>query len=261
MKLDIIMQGPVWPMTEEIALFYLENPLVNKVIISTWEGEPVISNDRLAVLYNKPLGNPGKNNRNRQTVSTVEGLKLCTAELSLKTRTDQKINSLDKMYNYFIKNNTCEFKFISGDGPSGSIFTVGLYHGFVFHPQDHLFFGFTPDLRSMFYSIPFDNETTPNIADPRQGIDFSRETTRPNTYLAMFYYALFDTQIDHMVKNYKTYIVDNADKIEEARQLNLKYKNKIFKAFPKLDIFWYKHNRDYPYDWGVPYSEYWAEDD
>jgi hypothetical protein len=264
LNIDFILQGPVSPETKETALNLLNYSRTNKVIISTWEGENIDNfiDDRILVIYNKKLINPGKNNRNRQIYSTYEGLKMCCADIAVKMRTDQRysLETLELMYNYFINNYKIDEKFVNNLGPKGAIFTITLYANFPFHPQDHLFYGFREDLLELF-NIPLDSEYPPedmleNPTDYGIRTDFLFTDTRPNTYIGMYYYSKFDTNIEHMVNNYREYIVDKAPRFNEAMVYDIKYKNKIFKAFPKLNVFWYKHNRPYPYEWGNIYGEY-----
>lgn len=257
--IDIVMQGPIWPQTARDAYNYLNNNLVNKVIISTWHGERFIAaSERIEVIYSNPLENPGMGNRNRQLYSSRVGVERSTEQIVVKTRTDQRIDDLSFMYDYFMRHNKIEERFLDGTGPKGAIFTVGLYTHFPFHPQDHLFWGWNEDIRQLFstpldHIIPNANQVTDNSG---AFTNYAHMVTRPNTYIGMFYYAKFDKDIQYMLDNPREFIVDAAPRFQEALVLDALYRDRIFKAFPKLKLWWYKHNRDYPYDWGIPYSEY-----
>jgi len=264
MGVNIIMQGPISPGTYEYAQSYTTFPYLDKVIISTWEGQPTLeSTDKIKVIYTPDIENPGQNNRNRQIVSTQQGLKHCTATTIIKSRSDQHIrpHALTEMYDYFMKNNQIEEQFLDESGPEGPIFVLNLYTRFVFHPEDHLFMGWQWDIRKLF-DLPLDPIYPVNMENPgdNAGVysDWAHKDTRPNAYIGMYYYARFNKRIQHMVENYKDYIVDEAPFREEALELDRKYRDKIFKAFPKLDIWWQKYNRDWPYDWTSVFTGYHA---
>lgn len=260
-KIDIVMQGPLCSQTYEIAKQYSQHALVNKVIISTWDTWGHIQDDGTVItIYSPEIVNPGFGNRNRQLISSKNGIKYCTADIIVKTRTDQKLesDSIHRMYDYFIANNKIDVKFIDNSGPKGAIFVLGLFTKYPFHPQDHLFWGWREDIIALFDILPDEQIPNCNQITDNSGAytDYTHSVTRPNTFFGMFYYAKFDTKIQEMVIDYKTYIVDAAPKIQEALAIDAQYRDIIFKAFPKIKLWWYKHNRDYPYDWGAPYSEY-----
>lgn len=265
---DIVMQGPIHDGTFATVRDYLWYPNVNRVILSTWEGEREVPDEiregeSFRVIYSPDVENPGQNNRNRQIVSTQNGLKHCTAPIVVKTRTDQTIYSpsWDVMKTYFIDHYQIEERFLDGTGPKGAIFAIGLYKKFVFHPQDHLFMGWREDIKALF-DLPLDPKWPRNLDSPGDNVgiysDWAHTDTRPNAYLGMYYYARFDGRIAHMVENYTDYIVDAAKYRDEALALDAKYRDKIFKVFPKLSVYWEKYRVMYPYHWGVPFTEYHA---
>lgn len=264
LTIDFVLQGPIWNQTIGTAEKLLKFEPIKNVIISTWEGDKLITsnNDNIRIIYNKKLKNPGKHNRNRQIFSSFEGIKMCSSDIVVKMRTDQEISqdSLELMYNFFKENYQIDEKFTDGTGPKGAIFTITLYKNFPFHPQDHLFWGFREDMINLF-NIPLDSEYPPddmmdNPTDYGLRSDFNYTDTRPNSYIGMYYYSKFDDKIKEMVLDYKNFIVDKAPNFNIAMEYDKKYINKIFKSFPRLNIFWYKHNRYYPYEWGVGYGEY-----
>ncbi len=60
--MDIVLQGPIWPTTLQTAVYYLELPFVDKVIISTWEGENIeeYNNPNIEIIKSiKPPPKPG----------------------------------------------------------------------------------------------------------------------------------------------------------------------------------------------------------
>jgi hypothetical protein len=262
--IDIILQGPIHNETFDAVQEYLAYPAINKVIVSTWQGESKLTPlDNLEVIYTPDVSNPGQNNRNRQIVSTQEGLKVSTAPVVIKSRTDQRIfsSSLDIMQIYFYTNYAIEEKFLDGSGPKGAIFAIGLYEKFVFHPQDHLFMGWREDIEALF-DLPLDPKWPKNLDNPGDNVgiysDWAHTDTRPNAYLGMHYYARFDERIAHMVEHYQDYVVDAAKYRKEALEYDKKYRDKIFKAFPKLKVYWEKYRVMYPYHWGIPFTEYHA---
>ena len=260
---DIVMQGPIWSKTYTTAESYLTLPWVNRIFISTWEGQNSWdTNYRIIVVKSKDVANPGINNRNRQIYSSQVGVNLCTADLIIKTRTDQQIDipSMKKMYDHFLRYYKIDKKFIDDTGPKGAIFTIGLYSSYVFNPQDHLFFGFREDVQRLF-EIPLDPIVPADINNPTDlyGGTFAREATRPNAYLGMFYYARFDERIKYMVEHFQEFIVDTAPGKLEAFEAQLPYKDVIFKAFPTINLWWEKYNTSYPYAAGRECSEYCGE--
>lgn len=255
------MQGPIWPQTFVDAQNYLLSPLVNKVIISTWKGEPELeSKQGIQVIYSEPLVNPGMGNRNRQLYSSRVGVEKAESPIVVKTRTDQRIDSLQTMYDYFLQNYQIEEKFLDGSGPKGAIFVVGLFSRLPFHPQDHLFWGWKEDMQILF-DVPLDPVVpNPNQVTDNSGAftDYAHTVVRPNTYIGMHYYAKFHERIQYMVEHPEEFIVDAAPHLNVALATDRMYRDRIFKAFPRVLLWWYKHNRSYPYEWGVPYSEYWG---
>lgn len=264
LKCDVILQGPMHDGTYDYARFYANLPTTNQVIISTWDGERVPTTDpRIKVVFSEDPANPGQNNRNRQIISTQAGLAHCTAPIVVKTRTDQHIrgNSWHTMFDYFAKNYRIEEKFLDFSGPKGAIFAIGLYRKFVFHPQDHLFFGWLEDM-VMLFSLPLDTVWPRNLANPGDNAgtysDWAHTDLRPNAYIGMHYYAKFDERIKYMVEHPQDFIVDEARFRDEALAKDAQYRDKIFKVFPILDVYWSKYGRTYPYEWGVPFTEYHA---
>lgn len=259
--IDLIMQGPIWPQTLADAKNYLLSPLIDKVIISTWEGEPYIEpSDQIEIIYSRALENPGMGNRNRQLYSSHIGIERATAPIVIKTRTDQRIDSFQFMHDYFMQNYKIEEKFLDGTGPKGSIFAMGLFTRFPFHPQDHLFWGWREDMKELFNApldpqVPNANQVTDNSG---AFTDYAHSVVRPNTYIGMFYYAKFSKEAQHMIEHPHEFIVDAAPQLDAALVLDRKYRDRIFKAFPRVLVWWYKHGRNYPYEWGTPYSEYWG---
>jgi hypothetical protein len=264
LSLDIVMQGPIWSKTYITAESYLTLPWVNKVFISTWEDQDCWdTNYRIKVIKSKKLLNPGCGNRNNQIYSSLVGIQHCSADLVMKTRTDQQIliPSMKKMHDYFINHYFIDKKFLDGTGPKGTIFTIGLYTLYAFHPQDHLFYGFREDVLKLF-NIPLTIEVPEDLNNPKEkdGNCFTHDMLRANAYIGANYYAHFDSRIKYMLEHYKEFIVDLAPNRLEALAKDCEYRDIIFKAFPPIELWWEKHSCTYPYAEGKYYSEYCAEE-
>lgn len=253
---DIVMQGPMFDGTADTARHYASLDFVNTVIVSCWDSETRhVDGERIVVVKSPSLSYPGIGNRNCQIVSSRNGLAKATAPYAIKIRTDQRISAegMRSMRDFFEKFRTPPVKFSDGSGPSTRIHVIGMYTAFPFHPQDHVFWGATEDVR-MVFDIPLD---TP----PRETWtgDYSK-ALRANMYIGMHYYAKFDPIIKTFISDPYTYLVDNAPKYHEAMAVYNKYRDDVFKVFPRTDMWWEKYQRSYPFEWGVPYTEYWHDE-
>jgi hypothetical protein len=256
-KMDLVIQGPVNNYTIEIANLYLNLDFVNNIILSTWQGTIIPSglDSRIKVLFNQDISNPGITNRNRQIVSSYNGLKEVTTQFSAKLRSCQKISldSMKLMYEYYNKHKERVLHFENDETkPLNRICVAGIFKPFPFHPRDHIFWGNTSDLLDVF-NIPLDTYNGPELY---------HVITRSETYLASFYYAKFNNKINEFIKDYRTYLVDNAPKIQEAFKINDEIITKVFLPFPKIDFEWPKHGlKNYHYHHAASvWGEYWGED-
>jgi len=255
-KIDLVLQGSANNYTLEIANHYLNLEFVNNIIISCWENDVIeTNNDRIIILKSSDVINPGCTNRNRQIKSSLEGLKLVKTEFSVKLRSDQKISleSMMLMYNFYEKNKERELIFYDDEQkPKNKICVAGIFKPFPFHPRDHIFWGNTKDLIDVF-NIPY----SPSIP----GCDNYNLVLRSEAYIAVHYYAKFDSTIKTFINDPRLYLVDNAPKISEAFEINDRIITKVFQPFPKIDFEWPKHNlREYHYDFTEKvFGEYWGK--
>jgi hypothetical protein len=255
--LDIVLQGPVWKTTVDTAKYYLELPFVNKVIISTWDDEPINQYDENGIEViksNKPVNGTG--NMNYQIVSSFEGIKKTESKLIAKMRSDQIIHKDSMNYlNDFITDNIDDTDLIYSDGSKrkGNVFVIGMNKIFPFHPQDHIFWGYREDVYRVF-NIPLKPARM-----KRDTADFTKEV-RCNIYLGAMYFKQFYPEVEKYIDNFEDYLVDNPKKLD-ALIMSEKTRDKVFKVLPKFSMFWEKYKWDaYPYSWYGSMGEYYYED-
>ena len=94
MKIDIIIQGGLWPSTIKTAAYYSSHEMVKKVIVSTWESETIEEEipPNVTLLKNKLPDYIGPGNLNLHLLSSKNGLAECESEIVLKVRSDEKIS-------------------------------------------------------------------------------------------------------------------------------------------------------------------------
>jgi len=256
MKLDIVMQGPIWEITPKAAEYYLKSSFVNSVIISTWENEniPYNNNPKIVYIKNKKPEENDKSNVNMQIVSSLEGIKITSSDLVLKIRTDEVIlhDSLEMLFN-FIKNgiNDHDLIFFNKTKPKGNLYFISMSNKHPFHPKDHIVCGYREDVLN-FFNIPLLPKELHRVDD-----DFNKNI-RPETYFGgMYFKQFYPEEMIKFFKNYKEYLVDNPTN-QEAIELSNKMRDKIFKVLPKLKIIWtkYPHFPSYPYEWYEQMGEY-----
>jgi hypothetical protein len=252
-KLDLVLQGPNYPYTQDIIEYYLLNPLIGNVILSCWENDPDLNLQSSKVKVIKTpdnLENPGIGNRNRQILSSKVGLSEVESNYCAKMRSDQKISheSLIAMHDFYTVKRDSSWEH--------SLFVVGMYTKFPFHPRDHVFWGQTRDIKELF-DIDYDPE--PFTKEP----DYSK-VLRAEAYLGMFYYSKYDKRVEKFIKDPATYLVDTAPLKSEAIEVYNEIRDEVFKVFPRAKMEWKKHNiswNTYPFDRNKQlFSEYWYED-
>lgn len=255
--LDIVLQGPIWKTTVDTAKYYLELPFVNKVIISTWEDEPIdVYNQNGIEIIKSSKPENGLGNMNYQIVSSFEGIKKTNSKFVAKMRSDQIIHKDSLNYlNNFIMSNIDDTELIYSDNTKrkGNVFVIGMNKIFPFHPQDHLFWGYREDIYRVF-DIPLEPEFI-----RKDNFDFTK-VIRSNIYLGAMYFKQFYPEIQNYIDNFKEYLVDNPPK-NDALILSEKNRDKVFKVLPKFNMFWEKYKWDaYPYSWYGGMGEYYYED-
>jgi hypothetical protein len=269
LKMDIVLQGRYNQYTDDIILSYLKLPFVNNIILSCWEDDVIDSQpDRVQIIQNKFPFTPGTDNRNLQIITSLEGVKKVTTDIAIKMRTDQKYTyqSMIQMYHFFMKHKNVEEKFQhSEDSPKGKIFVAGFYPHLLFHPRDHIFWGYTSDLLTLF-DIPLEyNGLYDKIRVSKEQLyKFYPHYTRTETYIGAHYCSNFNDTIKIFLLYPDRYLYDYAPKGSESFEYSQKYSKIAFKSFPRegIQLSWPTKNlTEYPYDeQKLGYNECWHED-
>lgn len=255
--MQIVIQGPIHDSTIETAHYYNQLDFVEKVIISTWKPEFSLYYDNIDFIFTEPpvneIDSPCR--MNWQIISSKIGIENTTSDIVVKMRSDQKIdhNSMIMMYDFFIRNNSNDISYINGDGPVAPIFALGLNCCIPYHPQDHVFWGYRKDLLKLFDIPLMDGKIL------RTDNNFDYQLREP-IYLGAHYYKHFDPIIQSYIDNFKEYLVDLAPKRQEAMDTYDKIRDKVFKVFPRINMWWEKYNMGYPYNGYAEQGEYYAED-
>lgn len=259
--MDIVIQGKIFPGTYSTAKYYSKLDFIDKVIVSTWEGEGGESTDKNIIIVKSPVPYTAPMNLNLQLVSTNAGLDKVTTEQTIKFRSDQMISksSMEMLKRFTDKVGfETDTKYSDGSGPRGHIFAIGMGSHFPYHPQDHVFWGFTKDIKDL-YSCPLykeGNEITPKFEG-----GFENETVRIPCYFGAHYFAKFDPEVYDHIKNFKDYLVDTSPNRGRAMKISANLRDKIFKVFPRVDMWWEKYNRGYMYDLYEPQGEYYYDEE
>tara|TARA_B100000131_G_scaffold299263_1_gene319567 strand:+ start:22950 stop:23750 length:801 start_codon:yes stop_codon:yes gene_type:complete len=252
MKIDIIIQGGIWPATVSAAHSYVNHPMVDRVIVSTWDSESVteanIKDERVVLLKNKFPDYEGPGNLNLHLISSRNGLKQCTNEVVLKIRSDEIMSpeGLTTWINYFKEHdNKDTLRCLDGTTQRSKIAVIATNINYPYHPQDHVFIGYKEDLFKLF-NMPLSYEP-PLMPEP---VDFSTKTghLRNPIYIGANYFALFFQDSQHHLENWKEYLLDGAPKRQEALDFYLKHRNSIFRPLPRIKMWWQKFNCEYWWD-------------
>lgn len=235
--LTVLMQGQITKWTEEILQKYISHQFIEQIVLSTWEGEnipKIVLDNNIKVVYNKKPDNSGKGNRNMQIVSSLGGVREVKTEYCIKVRTDMYLPELANMTDIFVRN-----------ANRGQIYTLSLYPFFPFHPRDHVFFGTTTDIIKLF-TIPLDNN------DNVQYNEY--DDVRSETYICMWYYALFNSEVYKFANNPYDYLTDKAPKRKEALKVyhQMITQRQGFIPFPEVAIWWPKY---YPNGYPTAYLQ------
>lgn len=262
---DIILQGPLYPYTLDIANHYSTLPFVNCVIISCWETCPQVewTNQRIFLIRNQDTDYPGNWNRNRLIKSSFEGIKAAPSEYAIKMRTDQivSLDSMSKLYAYYLQRSKISTEhFNSSRKPHSKIGVMGVCLDFPYHPIDHIFWGYKQDLINLF-NIPhdtswYDEENTDKTYDDLY--------IRSEVYLGSHYAAKFNTEAQKHLECPDLYLKGKSPKIAESLNTSRKLMEELFLLFPPIQMQWPKAGlMQYHYD--VMCTErgghaYWATD-
>jgi len=247
---DIVIQGPIYNETFNLIETYKNLDFVNKIVISTWkEWEEIckkINYSNVEIIINHDIEFPGQENRNKQIISSLNGLKACTSEYAIKIRTDAfwTEESMYQMVDFFHKYKKCNLRRIDDtQKPKGRIFCAGIYANFPFHPHDWMFWGHKEDLID-FFDIPLYVKNSTHSYDTQ---------TRAETYIASFYYAKFYQEVTGMIKRPDLYLYDNSLLFVNALKKSREIGSAILKPFPKsiMNVLWYKQSSVNYYDWDL----------
>lgn len=237
-KIDLVLQGPLNEYSYSVAKHYLDVPFVNNIVISCWETNdydaPLISN-RIKIIRNKELENPGIGNRNRQILTSFVGLNQVETEFAVKLRSDQKISleSMQLMYDFYEQFKDRQLTYENDQSkPHNRICVAGMFRNLPFHPRDHLFWGNKYDLLELF-DIPHD--LTPHTFKPNY-----EKVMRAESYIGSHYCSKFSSVICRYIAQPKIYLVDKSPALMEAMWLSNGITEKIFKPFPKIELEWTK---------------------
>lgn len=265
MKIDVVIQGPSDDVTLALVEQCLHVPFVNNIILSSYKSEVTEQlKDWITVIENDTVNPPGVGNRNLQINTTRNGLNKVTSKYCVRLRSDQIVTGIafNSMYNYWVKHED-PFNRISKSGsPLGRIYVLSLATKFVYHPRDHILWGFTDDLRK-FFDCPFDtfvDKTNSNVTDPYSEV-YSNHP-QAEMWMGMHYYANYDESALLHKNNFTKYVTNLAPLKADAFETEKKNLDRLFKSFPLIPgILWPKHGfQEYPYHLVADFGEYWAND-
>jgi hypothetical protein len=268
-KIDIVIQGPYTDYTDFVADSYLELPFVNNVIISCWKKDKA-SKERRRVKFvrSDPPFSPGTDNKNMQIVSSLNGLKECESDFSIKVRSDQKFTyeSMMKMYDFFLKHKerTRSYQY-THKKPYGRILVAGIYPYLLFAVRDHMFWGYTDDLIELF-DIPLEqNSLVDKVKVPKERLgNYCDSFIRTESYIGAHYCSNFDDKVIRILLKPEEHLYDNAIYWYYTKEVSESVTYSIFKSFPKstINLEWVRW-RDSGFDFN--FEEYlncsvWDED-
>mgnify|MGYP003647473893 FL=1 len=258
--MDVVIQGKIFPGTYDTAKCYTTLDFIDKVIISTWDDETLESKDENIVVVKTPIPYTPPMNLNLQLVSTNEGLKYVTSDFTIKFRSDQTVvrKSMNMLKRFVDKQGfKCNIKYSDGAGPSGKIYAIGMGSHFPYHPQDHIFWGYTEDIKTL-YSCPLYKEG--ESITPKWEGGFENETVRIPCYFGAHYFAKFIPEVKNHIKNYKDYLLDTSPKRDKSMQISEQIRDEIFGVLPRVKMWWEKYNTGYMYDLYEPQGEYYHDE-
>jgi len=246
-KIDIVVQGPYTDFTDSVVKHYLNIPFVNNVIVSCWETDKnPIKRRNVKYVRNKHPFSPGTDNKNLQIVSSLNGLKECTTNFSVKVRSDQKftIESMIQMYNFFMIDNGRRSRFMSDQfKPNNRIFVAGYYPNYLFACRDHIFWGHTDDLIDLF-DIPLEqNSLIDKVKIPKEILgNYCDYFTRTETYIGAHYCSKFNPEIYRILLTPEQHLYDNSIYWYYTKEISNQITPIVFKSFPKsaIDLEWKK---------------------
>jgi hypothetical protein len=251
---DIVLQGGLWSETIHTACQYAELPFVNDVIISSWHSDieklgHIDHHPNIKYVFQNLPEVPGSSNMNFQILSSRIGIALSTAPYVVKMRSDQHIfdDSMNTMHRFFRK-----FHRQILPGSHGSIFVLGMVDRFPYHPQDHVFWGARNDILQLF-SCPLVDSVA------RQSPDFGGLQLRDPIHLGAHYCAQFDAEVNLHLDDPTIYLTDAGPKRDAALEVWDRLRDRVFRAFPRIEMYWEKYDSPYWYDQYEPQGEYYHD--
>lgn len=262
-KFDIILQGPVYEYTHDIAEQYEKLDFVDNVFISTWKYDGYFyypHHPKIKYLFfNKPEYH-GVRNRNYQIVGSYKSLLKVNNEFCVRGRSDILYDdaSMWNMYNFYNEYKERVLTYENDPSmPYNRICVPGIYKYYAFHPRDQFFWGNTKDLIEVF-DIPLDEDRD------LDGTENNNILLRSECFIASKYYAKFDSKINKYIENPLDYLTDSAKYRDEVLECYHKLMTKVFKPFPQKDIdfYWIKYGqRKYNFAYERMMGQIWHEDD
>tara|TARA_R100000664_G_C2759374_1_gene149072 strand:- start:5337 stop:6152 length:816 start_codon:yes stop_codon:yes gene_type:complete len=266
--IDIIVQGGYWAGTAATVIQYSQHPMVSRVILSTWEDTPfeekqfafenIKNPGSIVLLKNKKPSYEGPGNLNLHLLSSKNGLELCTKDLVLKIRSDERMSpeGITKWVEYMLDHSDEEtLSYLDGTKQKMKIGVIATNINYPYHPQDHVFIGHKDDLYRLF-NMPFSYE--PPIGP--EPVDFSVHLQNP-IYIGANYFSLFFPDARKHLDNWREFLVINAPKKDEAMDIYLKNRNSIFRPLPRINMWWEKFNCQYWWDGYYNGGDRYAEDE
>tara|TARA_R110001592_G_scaffold2663_2_gene15293 strand:- start:2697 stop:3599 length:903 start_codon:yes stop_codon:yes gene_type:complete len=273
---DIILQGPISSNvvngtqvdTLDIANEYSKFWFVNKVIVSTWTDEVIPDkhreNKKITIIQSEKLI-PHKNNMNLQLKSTKEALKLCDSKFSIKIRSDQLIyphsfSMMKAFVDFYVDKINIEK--IDGTVPLGYLFVNGIDANNPYLVQDHIFWGYTEDVKSLLSCDYLDQK----ILDlpPNGDMSYYEDKLNIPSWFGLTYMKQFDSRVQHHFENQHEYLHTISPSRDIAVSVYAELRDQIFKPFPKIDMLWLKrfpaNNGHYPYDMYMRQDNYFYEE-
>lgn len=243
--MDVVLTGLInKDVILEIIKNFLNTSFIERVIISTWEGQeiPIIEDSRVNFILNIPPENPGNNNRNLQIKASQVGVNNVTSDICIKSRTDQviSVNSLEMINRFFNKFKEPELKYLDGTGPKYKMFCCGDFHVYPFHPRDQFFMSDTESMKRL-YDIPF-------CSMPPQPAMNCDHMQRVETYIGANYVAHFDKEVREMISNGKEFLQDDSPSNLYAVKLSRFLFDKVFQILPRIEVFNGKYKVPYNYE-------------
>lgn len=239
--IDVVIQGPYTDFTDGIIDSYQKIPFINNIIVSCWEDNKESKQKRkVKFVRNQYPCSPGTDNKNLQIVTSLNGLKECTTNFAVKTRSDHKFtyDSMMKMYDFFMQHNERKLSYqYDYTKPFNRIMVAGVYVDLLFSPRDHIFWGHTEDLIELF-NIPLEKNGLIDIVKvPKERLWLYYEYfIRTETYIGAHYCANFNDEINRFLLLPKEHLYDKAVYWYHCKQRSDEIFFSIFKSFPRSAI-------------------------